>query len=67
MRQHVNPTAAELSRAYRSARLRCIGVTLHSALTDPLIYRSLCLQVQAQRKRDLIDTPRQDASQMEAA
>lgn len=44
------PTAEEIAAAYRKAKLRYAGVTLTRALTSPLIYKSLCLQVMAMRR-----------------
>jgi hypothetical protein len=50
MASNQQPTAEEISKAYRQARLRYLGITLNTALTNPLIYKSLSLQVMAMRK-----------------
>jgi len=62
-------TADELAWAYRSARLRYVGVTLTTALTNPLIYKSLCLQVLAHRNHNMVTDSRmqQVHNRMEAA
>lgn len=46
------PTSHELWRAYRKARLRYKGISLLRALNDPLLYKSLCLQVESARKKE---------------
>lgn len=43
------PTAEALSKAYKQAQLRRIGVSLVKALSTPLLYKSLVLQAQAMR------------------
>lgn len=43
-------TAEEIAAAYRRARLRYLGITLAKALTNPLIYKSLCLQAESARR-----------------
>ena len=40
----------ELKLAYKKARLRYQGITFYTALTSPLIYKSLTMQVKAMRK-----------------
>ena len=44
-------TADELAAAYRRSRLRYIGISLTRALTNPLFYKSLCLEASAMRKK----------------
>ena len=45
-------TSDELWQAYRKARLRYAGISFHTALLNPLIYKSLVLQVQNMRKTE---------------
>lgn len=44
-------TAAEITTAYKKARLRYRGISLLRALNDPLLYKALAAQIKASRKQ----------------